>query len=163
MKTLLVVFTVLALLGGSLAGAVEGEPQADGEVTSIDCAKDVRPAVLVIFEQGEANGLSLLQMIKQAIEIGPNLCGVLVVAAERGYDPQWVLEALLEAGISADVIARAAIDAGYDRELVAMVLFRTDPEGLGFTPQVSNGAAVLRPPSSIAGGSRGGSVSPSTF
>jgi hypothetical protein len=163
MKRLLAVLTALILLVGSLAVAAPGVSPADDEVTTIDCAKDVRPAVLLIFDQGEASGLTLPQMIKQAIEIGPNLCGVLVVAAERGYDPVSVLEALLEAGISADVVARAAIEAGYDQELVALVLNQKDPEGLGFTPQVSSGPAALSPPASVAGGSRGGSVSPSTF
>lgn len=129
----------------------------------IDCAHDVRPVVTTIFEQGEVAGLSLQQMVAQAIEVGPNLCGVLMVAAERGYDPAQVLQALLDANISRDVLARDALDAGYDRQIIAEVLYQNESEGLGFTPSIAQGPAALSPPTGVGGGSRGASVSPSSF
>ncbi|WP_158247099.1 hypothetical protein [Geothermobacter hydrogeniphilus] len=157
MKKLVVLMCVLALALPVFAA----EKQEGATVSETDCTKDVRPAVNTLFQQGQKEGKSLEQMIRQALELGPNLCGVLVVANELGYPQKDVLNALADAGVANEVIVRAAVDAGYDKRIVGEVVGLDELAGLGYTPAGATGAVVANPTTVGGGGRISTSVSPS--
>ncbi|TYO98339.1 hypothetical protein EDC39_107140 [Geothermobacter ehrlichii] len=165
MKRILTMILLLGLVVPAFA-ADTGEKAA---TNGTDCASDVRPVVKTVFEAGEKAGKPLETMVAEAIKIGPNLCGVLVVARELGYAEEAVLAALQKARVDNNVIARVAMDAGCDPQVVARVVGQEELAGLGYTSGPAGtvgtggtGGAPVATPATIGGGGRGVStVSPS--
>lgn len=155
MKKMMLLLAVLLLVMPLVT--IENAAAAPGDAG--DCAQDVRPAVKTVFEEGKAAGKSLNAMVADAINLGPNLCGVLVVAEEQGYSQEDVLQALRAAGVDSSVIARAAMDAGYDNGVVARVLGQQDLAAVGGAAGTA-GATVSAPASAGGGGRNAGTVSP---
>ncbi|GAB4177203.1 MAG: hypothetical protein Kow00100_19290 [Geothermobacteraceae bacterium] len=142
--------------------AYAADKEEGAAVNETDCASDVRPAVKTVFESGQAAGKTLEQMVADAAKIGPNLCGVLIVAKELGYGEEAILLALQKAGYANNVIAAAAMDAGYDGQTIARVVGQEELAGLGYTPGPGGAAgAPVTTPATIGGGGRGATtVSP---
>lgn len=157
MKKLMLLLAVLLLA----MPVVAAETNETAKVAGGDCAQDVRPAVKTVFEQGKADGKSLDEIVAEAIKLGPNLCGVLVVADELDYDQESVLLALQSASIANNVIARAAMDAGYDVATVTRVVGQEELAGLGYTGGTTQGAAVNGSGAVGGGGRNSGTVSTS--
>ena len=105
----------------------------------------------------------LEELLDQAIEIEPNLSGVLVVAEESGYSQENVLQTLeTKMPESKDVLARAAMDADYDHTIINRVL-NGDSVTPGKTPSASAPAGQTAASSTTINIGRGGgaTVSPS--
>lgn len=90
-------------------------------------------------------GMSSLDVVRTAIELGNSPCLIVKCAIYGGGDLKQIIEGAIQAGATSDVVSRCAIDAGADSREVSAALKQTglslcyfEPEGLPYTPPGDN-------------------------
>jgi hypothetical protein len=92
-------------------------------------------------------GMSSLDVVRTAIELGNSPCLMVKCAIYGGGDLKQIISGAMQAGATSDVVSRCAIDAGADSREVSASLMQAgvslcyfEPEGLPYTPPADNPA-----------------------